>query len=118
MSLWADEDEVVCVHPGGPRALGLAAIRTSFAQIFANGGIPVRPEQVSKLQWPGGAVHHLVERIDIDTPQGKQVVWVLATNVYVKGVRGWQVVAHHASPAAPGELALGSMGRDGPSALH
>ena len=27
MACWADEDEVVCVHPGGQRLLGPAAIR-------------------------------------------------------------------------------------------
>ena len=26
MAVWADDDEVACVHPGGPRVSGLAAI--------------------------------------------------------------------------------------------
>ena len=26
MACWADEDDVVCVHPGGPRLVGTAAI--------------------------------------------------------------------------------------------
>ncbi|MCM2340987.1 nuclear transport factor 2 family protein, partial [Rhodoferax sp.] len=29
MACWADEDEVVCVHPGGPRMVGLGAIRSA-----------------------------------------------------------------------------------------
>jgi uncharacterized protein len=40
MAVWADDDEIVCVHPGGPRVVGAAAIRASFEAIFANGGIP------------------------------------------------------------------------------
>ena len=29
MACWADEDDIVCVHPGGPRIVGAAAIRAS-----------------------------------------------------------------------------------------
>ena len=50
MALWADDDEVVCVHPGGGgRLVGPAAIRASFEAIFAHSGIPVVPEQVHRL---------------------------------------------------------------------
>ena len=38
MAVWADDDEVVCVHPGGGRLVGPAAIRESFEAIFASGG--------------------------------------------------------------------------------
>jgi uncharacterized protein (TIGR02246 family) len=100
MALWADDDEVVCMHPGGGRVIGTAAIRASFEAIFANGGIPVRPEQVHRMPLMGAALHHLVERITVDTPEGRQTGWVLATNVYVKTPLGWRLAAHHASPAA------------------
>ena len=30
MALWSDDDEIACVHPGGPRVIGHAAIRASF----------------------------------------------------------------------------------------
>ena len=30
MACWADEDDIVCVHPGGPRLLGAGAIRAAF----------------------------------------------------------------------------------------
>lgn len=99
MALWADDDEVVCMHPGGGRVIGPAAIRASFEAIFANGGIPVRPEQVHRMALMGAALHHLVERITVDTPDGRQTGWVLATNVYVKTPLGWRLAAHHASPA-------------------
>jgi uncharacterized protein (TIGR02246 family) len=117
MALWADDDEVVCVHPGGGRVVGAAAIRASFEAIFANGGIPVRPEQVHRLQQLGCALHHLVERIDVVTPEGRQTAWMLATNVYVKTTQGWRLAAHHASPAAAQEPA--EVARDtGPTTLH
>jgi uncharacterized protein (TIGR02246 family) len=116
MSVWADDDEVVCVHPGGPRLVGTAAIRASFEAIFANGRIPVRPEQVHRLQWMGGALHHLVERIDVPAEGGGvQTAWVIASNVYVKTAQGWRLAAHHASP---GTLQEPPSAGDPPSTLH
>jgi ketosteroid isomerase-like protein len=115
MALWADDDEIVCVHPGGGHAVGAAAIRASFGAIFAGGGIPVRPEQVHRLQQPGFALHHLVERLEVAREGVTQVGWVLATNVYVKGTLGWRIAAHHASPAPPHDVGGGP---DGATTLH
>ncbi|MBI5718626.1 MAG: nuclear transport factor 2 family protein [Burkholderiales bacterium] len=107
MAVWADDDEIVCVHPGGGRVIGTAAIRASFEAIFGNGAVPAQPEQVRRLQWLGGALHHLVERIEVpaagDSP-GPQTAWVLATNVYVKTPQGWRLAAHHASPGSLQEM--------------
>jgi ketosteroid isomerase-like protein len=115
MALWADDDEVVCVHPGGPRVVGAVAIRASFEAVFAHNAIPVTPEQVHRLHTLTAAVHHLVERIDITTPDGPQTAWVLATNVFLKTALGWRLVAHHASPGSP--LPLPETG-DAPTTLH
>jgi len=103
MAVWADDDEVVCVHPGGGRVIGQGAIRATFEAIFANGGVPVVPEQLHRLQHMGTAVHHLLERITVVNEKGRQTVWVLATNVYIKTTQGWRLAAHHASPAAAQE---------------
>ncbi len=111
MAVWADDDEIVCVHPGGPRVVGPAAIRASFEAIFANGAIPVKPEQVHRLEALSGAVHHLVETIEVPTDEGPRTAYVVATNVYLQTAQGWRLVAHHASPGslqAPDEAASGS----------
>ncbi len=115
MAAWADDDEIVCVHPGGGRVVGPAAIRASFEAIFANGGVPAHPEQIHRLQSLGCAVHHLVERIAVDGPEGRQEAWVMATNVYVKTAQGWRMAAHPASPAGPDEPAEADTA---PSTLH
>jgi ketosteroid isomerase-like protein len=78
--------------------VGPAAIRASFEAIFANGAIPVVPEQVHRLEALSGAVHHLLEKIDVPTDEGPRTAWVAATNVYLQTARGWRLVAHHASP--------------------
>jgi uncharacterized protein (TIGR02246 family) len=116
MALWADDDEIVCVHPGGGRLVGAAAIRASFEAIFANGGIPVAIEQVHRMTWLGGALHHLVEKITVPADAGAtQVAWVISSNVYVKTPAGWRMAAHHATP---GSLQEQPALPDAPSTLH
>ena len=99
MAVWADDDDIVCVHPGGARLVGTAAIRAGFESLFSNGGLRVSPERLHRLHTVSSAVHHLAERITAETPQGVQTGWIWATNVYIKTAQGWRLVAHHASPA-------------------
>jgi uncharacterized protein (TIGR02246 family) len=103
MSLWSDDDDIVCVHPGGPRLVGAEAVRAAFESIFANGPIGAVPERVRRLQTLSCAVHSVLERIAIETDQGPRSAWVVATNVYVKTAQGWRLAAHHASPGSPHE---------------
>ncbi|MFO1266184.1 MAG: SgcJ/EcaC family oxidoreductase [Rubrivivax sp.] len=118
MALWADDDDVVCVHPGGARVVGPAAIRASFGAIFANGAVPAVPEQVRRLHWLSAAMHHLVERVEVVLEGGRrESAWVLVTNVYVKTPLGWRMAAHHASPASMQELPASGPG-DAPTTLH
>jgi uncharacterized protein (TIGR02246 family) len=114
MALWADDEDIVCVHPGGARVIGMAAIRASFEAIFANGPIPVQPEQVHRLEAMAGAVHHLMERVQVNTSDGPRDAWVIATNVYVQTAQGWRLVAHHASPVSLQAPDLDA----GPALLH
>jgi ketosteroid isomerase-like protein len=116
MAVWSDDDEVACVHPGGPRIVGHGAVRASFDSIFANGAIPVRPQQVRRVGNASSAVHHVLERVDIVTAEGSQTAWVLATNVYLKTTQGWRMVLHHASPGSPREAQ--EIVSDAPSTLH
>jgi len=104
MALWSDDDEIACVHPSGSRLVGAAAIRASFDAMFANGTIDARPEKVRRLDAHSTAVHSVLERIRILTPEGERFVWVVATNVYLKAAQGWRLVAHHASPGTTAEV--------------
>ena len=115
MALWADDDEVVCVHPGGGRLVGVLAIRGAFEAIFANGRIPVQAEQVRRVHSIDAAVHSVVERIQAQTAQGPQEGFVIATNVYLRTTLGGRMVAHHASPGSPEEQRKAAMP---PSMLH
>lgn len=104
MALWADDDEVVCVHPGGPRIVGPQAVRVAFEAIFSEGRIHAQPERVRRVHTLDAAVHSVVERVQVETDKGLRTAHVLATNVYVKTALGWRLVAHHASPGRADEV--------------
>lgn len=110
MALWADDEEIVCIHPGGLRLIGHASIRHSWETIFKNGGVPIHPIQLHVIHNVMTVVHSVVEEIQL--PSGEQSDFhVIATNVYLKTPAGWRIVAHHAS-LAPGKLATRSVTSD------
>ena len=115
MAVWSDDEEIICVHPGGPRIVGAAAIRATFDSIFANGPITVHPEKLRAVNTGHCAVHNVLERVDISTDEGQSTAWVIATNVYVRTDHGWRLAAHHASPGSPRELQEVA---EAPSILH
>jgi uncharacterized protein (TIGR02246 family) len=103
MAVWSDDDDIVCVHPGGPRVVGARAIRAAFEAIFERGGIPVQPGQTRRTRSLDAAVHNLVETVTIQSAEGTQSGYVVATNVFIKTTLGWRLVAHHASPGSANE---------------
>lgn len=103
MALWADDEEVACVHPGGPRIVGLPAIRATFAAVFERGAVQVHPERVRRLHSGDCAIHHVLERVQLHG-EAAPTSWVIATNVYLKTAQGWRLVLHHASPGNPGDV--------------
>jgi ketosteroid isomerase-like protein len=104
MAVWSDDDEICCVHPGGGRLLGVGAIRASFEAMFGNGTIDAEPHRVRRLESHSSAVHSVLERIRVATPEGERFAWVVATNVYLKSAQGWRLVSHHASPGSADEV--------------
>jgi ketosteroid isomerase-like protein len=100
MNVWADDEEIVCIHPTGQRLTGPAAIRDSWQAIFANNprlSVRVTPS----VRWKGVMldVHSVVETLylgDEPTPHGP----MLSTNVFQRGPKGWRMLSHHTSAAA------------------
>lgn len=101
MALWADDEDIVCIHPGAPRLVGHASIRSSWESIFEQGGVHIRPVQVHVTQNVMTSVHNIIEEVH-RTVSHRQDIHILATNVYMKTPQGWRIVAHHAS-VVPGE---------------
>lgn len=115
MACWADEDEVVCVHPGQPRLLGLGAIRSAFETLFNEGNLRIRAESIRKIDGLSSAVHSVRERVEVLTTEGPAMAFVVATNVYFKTAQGWRMVAHHASAALGNDASELS---ESPKVLH
>jgi ketosteroid isomerase-like protein len=99
MAVWAEDEEIVCVHPTGPRLSGQDEVRESWAKIFAGGaGARVRITHQVALTGMMLAVHSVHENFVLENdPRGE--VAVVATNVYLRTAAGWRMIVHHASPA-------------------
>lgn len=99
MAVWADEDEIYCVHPNGARISGVAQVRESWRQIFASG--ETLRFQLREQQYLNGmmlAVHSVYEHVAV-AGEGRSRIPVIVTNIYLRTERGWRMVVHHASPA-------------------
>jgi uncharacterized protein (TIGR02246 family) len=103
MAVWAEDEEIVCVHPAGSRLSGQDQVRESWAKIFAGGPrARVRTEQQVAISGMMLAVHSVFETFTLPgKPAGpeQQPVPVIATNVYLRTAAGWRMIVHHASPA-------------------
>jgi ketosteroid isomerase-like protein len=99
MAVWADDDEVYCIHPGGPRTTGVAQVRESWRQIFASGqSLQFQLMQQHRLQAMMIAIHCVYEQISV-TGEPRTRGSIVATNIYMRTGHGWRMMAHHASPA-------------------
>jgi ketosteroid isomerase-like protein len=114
MGVWAEDDGIVCVHPGGARHVGVADVRESWRRMFAQG--PRLKFRLAGTRIHGGptmSVHNLLEHVSlIGEPQ--PATPLLATNIYILTNRGWRLLLHHASPLAEDQLAP----QKPPSILH
>ncbi len=95
MAVWADDDDVVCIHPGGRRITGRSSVRRSWRDIFATEQkLAVKVEDNHVTYDKQLAIHMLKENIAID---GQLRGVLLATNIYRLVDGGWRMLLHHAS---------------------
>ena len=108
MNVWADDEEIVCIHPSGQRLTGPTAIRDRWRAIFANNPrLTVRV--VTSVRWKSVMldVHSVVETLYLagePTAHGP----LLSTNVFQRGADGWRLLSHHTSTADDGGAAAAS----------
>ena len=99
MAVWAEDEDIVCVHPAGQRLAGQAQVREAWRQMFAGG--PGMRVQITNQVVANGmmvAVHSVHENIVVAGERRARPPMV-ATNVYLRTPAGWRMVVHHASPA-------------------
>jgi len=114
MAVWAEDEEILCVHPGGARLTGQDQVRNSWRQILAGGArARVHLTQQVAISGPMVAVHSVHENFSV--PGEKRALQaVVATNVYLRTAAGWRMIVHHGSPA-PGQA---EPPREAPKILH
>jgi ketosteroid isomerase-like protein len=99
MAVWADDDDIYCVHPNGARISGVEKVRESWRQIFASGQtLRFQLREQQHVQGMMLSIHSVYEHVTVAGEQRSRGP-VIATNVYLRTERGWRMVAHHASPA-------------------
>ncbi|MEP6942194.1 MAG: nuclear transport factor 2 family protein [Betaproteobacteria bacterium] len=99
MATWAEDEDIVCIHPDGPRLVGYDAVRAGWEQLFSGDTrLTFRLDEVVVLETVGMALQSAIEHVtvgDDSQPRGS----ALATNVFLRTPSGWRLAVHHASPA-------------------
>lgn len=112
MTVWAEDEEIVCVHPGGARLVGYDAVRHGWEQLFGSGQrLSFRLDQVVLIETVGLATHSAIEHITV-LGENNATGTANCTNVFVRTPNGWRMVLHHSSLGPP----LAETPRPGP--LH
>lgn len=98
MAVWSTGDNIVCIHPHGPRLTGAVEIRDSWRQIMANSPrMHFRIDELNSFRSEELAIRFVNEHIHIGSNAAPEFT-ILATNVYRRTSEGWRIVLHHASP--------------------
>lgn len=119
MAVWAEDEDIFCVHPTGGRLTGQDQVRESWAQMFSAG--PRARLQVTQQVAISGmmlAVHSVYENFALEgaAPGDARPAPIVATNVYLRTAAGWRMIVHHASPA-PAQAAQPPRPREAPPKL-
>ena len=114
MEVWAEDEDIVCVHPGGPRLAGFEQVRGSWAQILGSGQrVKVYLSNQVVLSGMMLAIHSVHENIVVEG-ESRPRATVAATNIYLRTGKGWRMILHHGSPTPPGARTQA----DSPKILH
>lgn len=112
MAVWAEDEEIICVMPSGPRLAGYVSVREAWRRLFDGGPrLHLRVSQQSVMQNPFSAVHNNLEELTVVGEEGGTAA-IVATNIFIRGPLGWRLIVHHASPAPPDSIG------DVPKVLH
>ena len=98
MSVWAEDEDIACIHPLSPMTTGPAAVRASWESIFRHSPpMKFMINEKSRLEDSKLAVHIVEEHIHVNNEPARPPV--LATHVYRLTDNGWRMILHHASPS-------------------
>ena len=101
---WLDDDDVCCVHPGGARLVGYAAVRSSLVALLSSGPVQIRTISRKCFESSTVVVSNVIEEVVVTQGGTRQLVHVIATNAFAKTPAGWKMVLHHAAAAPQGRV--------------
>lgn len=99
MAVWANSEEIVCIHPMGKAQRGRQAVEEGWLQIFSSGQ-RMHFEVILHQDARGESlVTRTVQENIYLHGESRPRPPMLATNVYQLTPDGWRIILHHASPA-------------------
>ena len=100
MQIWADDEQISCIHPLGAHLRGRRAIQRSWREIFAGSeGMHISRKLNFCVEQDDVVIHCVTETIELSGEKGSRTP-VTTTNIFRRTEAGWRLVLHHASPLA------------------
>src|SRR5215471_6617495 len=66
MATWAEDEDIVCVHPGGPRLVGYEAVRSGWEQLFAaDTKLSFKLDEIVVIETVGLALQSAIEHVTV-----------------------------------------------------
>ncbi len=99
MNVWAEDEEILCILPSGPRLTGYANVREAWRRIFDSGRrFTIATSNPVTLPGMLVTVRNVHESITLTGGKEGQTAPILATNIFIRSAVGWRLLVHHASP--------------------
>lgn len=97
MTVWSEEEEIVCIHPTGQKFQGLDEIREGWQSVLSQ-NLKVVVTPLHRWETMVMSVHIVQESLfvgDDPTPHGP----LYSTNIFMLGAYGWRMVSHQSTAA-------------------
>lgn len=96
LRVWADGDEVLCVHPAQETLVGRVSVVESWREILEPAtGFEIVYQCIARYEDGDLAMHIGVEQLKVDE---QEVVSLTVTNGYRRTEEGWRMIYHQAAP--------------------
>lgn len=100
-SVWANDDEIQCGHPGWRILRGWKPVMESWRQIFENTPrIQFMLTDLTVAVYSELACITLYENLNSSLEGQNVAATILTTNIFRKGADGWRMIHHHGSSVA------------------
>ena len=106
MAIWAEDEEILCIHPTGSRLCGYNAIKEGWQQIFES-GVQLRFHLLNQqfLRGMSLSVQSVMEHIFVGEENAPRPP-IIATHVFMLTASGWRMVVRHASLSPEASMKL------------